>query len=270
MTLVICCVSFLPAGWAESTAQAADDFVVHNGDRERKRIAITMDDCYRISNVKRTLMICQEYQVPVTFFIVGSSVKEADRSVWYEALSLGCEIGNHTYGHVSLAKASPDLIRSQINDTQDALDRVLGFHYPMRYFRPPYGKIKRPTGETILPLLQEAGFEKVVLWDVSNIHFREAYARVRNGSILLFHANIMDVRCISQLIPKLLEDGYEIVTVSQLFDRPPILEPSQLPATATDLMTTPPAQADSRPSASTEEETKAGTREMQPIPTPGK
>ena len=44
-----------------------------------------------------------------------------------------------------------------------------------------------------------------------------------NGSILLFHARKDDYACLEELIPMLLEAGYEPVTVSGLFgyDPPP-------------------------------------------------
>ena len=43
---------------------------------------------------------------------------------------------------------------------------------------------------------------------------------VENGSILLYHANAKDVRCLRQLIPALLEN-YECVTVSELLHLTP-------------------------------------------------
>lgn len=271
MVLLIACVSVgLFTGWPAYASQADDDFIVHNGDRTRKRVAITMDDCYRLGNVTRTLDICEQYQVPVTFFVVGSAIKPEHQSIWHRALSLGCEIGNHTYSHVSVAKASPTQVRAQIRETQDRLDSVLGFSYPMRYFRPPYGKIKRANGDPIRPILEEEGFEKVILWDVSNIHFKDAYPRVRNGSILLFHANIMDVKCIEQLVPKLLEDGYEMVTVSELFDRPPLFDPSMLPATTTNLPAWVPVKDTQTPSDLADKPTMQTIPAAEPIPTPKK
>lgn len=37
---------------------------------------------------------------------------------------------------------------------------------------------------------------------------------VQNGSILLYHGRAKDIRCLEKLIPWLLEQGYECVTVS--------------------------------------------------------
>ncbi len=53
---------------------------------------------------------------------------------------------------------------------------------------------------------------------------------MKNGSILLFHTQAKDIRCLEELIPRLLEDGYELVTVSEMLDMPPV-------ATSTDMYT---------------------------------
>ncbi len=58
---------------------------------------------------------------------------------------------------------------------------------------------------------------------------REAATIVKfSGSILLFHGRQKDIRCLEQLIPWLLAEGYECVTVSTLLGLEPV-------ATSTDL-----------------------------------
>ena len=63
--------------------------------------------------------------------------------------------------------------------------------------------------------IEEAGYLHAVRWDVSQTDPDQAMKDVENGSILLYHANPKDVRCLRQLIPALLEN-YECVTVSEL------------------------------------------------------
>ncbi len=62
----------------------------------------------------------------------------------------------------------------------------------------------------------EVGYLAVVRWDVAETDAEEAFAQVENGSILLYHARQKDVDCLEELIPALLEAGYECVTVSEL------------------------------------------------------
>jgi len=45
----------------------------------------------------------------------------------------------------------------------------------------------------------------------------KAMKSVRNGSILLFHTKQKDTEFLEQMIPELLEKGFEPVTLSELF-----------------------------------------------------
>ena len=49
-----------------------------------------------------------------------------------------------------------------------------------------------------------------------------AFDATENGSILLFHTNYEDLECLKVLIPMLLEEGYELVTVSELLGMVPL------------------------------------------------
>ncbi len=213
---------------ATSAFAVEKGFIVYNGDREQNRIAVTVDDCYDINNLKAVLEICKEYNVPVTFFVVGKALKEEDREVWQDVIDTGCEIGNHTYGHASLIKCDNRQIIYQLQRTQQQLDAVLGYHYGMQSMRPPYGNTQRDNGRSVCDAIEAAGYTHAIRWDVSQTDAAKARKAVQNGSILLYHTNWKDVQCLKELIPNLLEDGYELVTVSDLLGM-------DAPATGTDL-----------------------------------
>ena len=62
-----------------------------------------------------------------------------------------------------------------------------------------------------------------VLWDVSQTNAQKAFKDVQNGSILLYHTNPADYKCLQTLIPMLQEAGYELVTVSELLGLDPLV-----------------------------------------------
>lgn len=195
-------------------------YTVFHGDRDIPRIALTVDDCYNAAHVASILDLCEEYGVPVTFFVIGSALKMADQPVWQRAVDLGCEIGNHTWSHARLPDLSSSRIISQLVRTQEKLDRVLGWHYPMQVMRPPYGRLStdpdKKSDIRVVEAIEKAGYLHAVRWDVSQTDPDKAFRDVENGSILLYHANPKDVRCLEKLIPALLDAGYECVTVSRL------------------------------------------------------
>lgn len=224
----LCCLLFLCH--LSCAAAVEHGFLVYHGDREQNRIAVTVDDCYDLNNLRRVLDLCEKYDVPVTFFVVGTALREEDREIWQSVLDHGCEIGNHTYGHASLIKCDNRQILNQLLRTQQQLDAVLGYHYPMSVMRPPYGNTQRANGTSVCNAIAYAGYAHAVLWDVSQTNAQKARKAVQNGSILLYHTNWKDVECLETLIPALLEDGYVLCTVSELLGL-------DAPATSTDLYT---------------------------------
>lgn len=210
LAMLLCLLFVFSAAAAEGTV--GYDFTVRNASREEKRIAITVDDCYNLKHVESIFNLCQEYNIPMTFFVCGTSMMVEHRELWTDIIDFGCEIGNHTYGHKDMSEANDTSLRFQILRNQQALDTVLGYHYEMQVFRPPYGKYNR----YVTAALQEYGYAHNVLWDVDSTKYKTAYKNTQNGSILIYHANKADVNCLTKLIPMLVEDGYEFCTVSRL------------------------------------------------------
>lgn len=209
-----------------SAHATAEEFRIYNGDRDQKRVAITIDDCYGIEHVREALEISQQNDVPFTFFVLGIVIKEKDAALWQAVAASRCEIGNHTYGHYNLLDLDKRSLYNQIMKTQAALDAVLGYHYPMQVLRPPFGNLDSDVNRVI----RATGYDHAILWDVESTDPEESYAQVKNGSILLFHARAKDIACIQSILPRLLEDGYELVTVSEMIGKEPVV-PSEEPYT---------------------------------------
>lgn len=225
LALALFLIPILPAHAVEK------GYTVFHGDRSQPRVSITVDDCYDSANVQEIIELCKEYGVPVTFFVIGSALKLDDTHIWQSALDAGCEIGNHTWSHARLPDLNSRDIKSQLNRTEDKLDKVLGYHYEMQVMRPPYGRLSSDPGKMsdipVVEAIEAAGYRHAVRWDVSQTNPDKAIKDVENGSILLYHANKKDIRCLRQLIPDLISAGYECVTVSDLLNlNPTLLEAS--------------------------------------------
>lgn len=207
-----------------STALAAlpAGFVVRNGDREQKKIAITVDDCYNKEILRQIHALSVELDFPITWFVIGAQFLDEDKEVWEDIIAHGSEIGNHTWKHSRLLNYDVYNARTQVLLPQERIDQLLGYHYPLRLFRPPYGDYKNEE-KNFLNLFYEYGVEKVVLWDVSNTDPNAAFKATKNGSILLYHTNKADYDCLKVLIPMLKEAGYELVTVSELLGMDPLV-----------------------------------------------
>jgi len=197
---------------------AADAVTVWHGDRESPKIAITVDDCYDSRHILSVIELCEEHHIPVTFFPIGKALKFKDAALWQRALDAGCEIGNHSWGHTNLTRLSARDVRYQMLRTQQKLDEMLGYHYPMQVMRPLMGV----TDQKVEAAVGSVDYLAVVRWDVSETDAKKAFKDVRNGSILLYHANPRDLRCLRTLIPRLIQKGFVCVTVSELLGFDPV------------------------------------------------
>ncbi len=196
-------------------------FGIRNGPRDAKRVAVTMDDCYERDKVREAFEICKQYGVVMTFFPLGDQLKAKDAELWREIVDYGCEIGSHTMHHTKMTKMSRGGIATHLYRFQECLDEVLGYHYGVVSVRPPFGAYRTSDGriyKTMESVFRKYGYDHIVLWDVSQTDAEKAKKDVRNGSILLYHARAKDVKCLKTLIPWLVEQGYELVTVRELLE----------------------------------------------------
>ena len=203
----------------ETNGELLKDFALRHGSRDSARIAVTMDDVYETEWVWKSVALCRQYGIRMTFFPIGICLKEEDRADWLDLLAAGCEIGSHSVNHYAFRDIAPNTGLGRLGRFQEILDRVLGVHYPTRWFRPPFGNVtnKNKGSPNMRIPIDRFGYGHILLWDVSETNPDKAIGKVRNGSILLYHARQKDYECLVKLIPALLEAGFEPVTVSELF-----------------------------------------------------
>lgn len=150
-----------------------------------------------------------------TFFLLGIQVEQFPEAVQKMA-EIGCELGNHTTNHRNLTKITPEEIQGELGGTNQAVEQIVG--QGTTIIRPPYGAIDNSVKEVL--------DTPYVLWDVDTLDWKykdAAYVRdyvlsqAKDGQIILMH-DIYEttVKAMSEVIPQLVEQGYQLVTVSEL------------------------------------------------------
>lgn len=188
---------------------------------ESRRIALTFDDGPHPFLTDEILSILEEYNVKATFFEVGVNVINYP-DVAKRVIDAGHEIGNHTFSHRHLERMSEDAVRAEIEGCEDALEELA--EYRPHLFRPPEGAVN-----SYIQQSSDVEDYHLILWSVDTRDWevknaskiaKTVLSEIQPGDIVLMHDFIgrgsQTPQALRILLPILLEQGYEPVTVSTL------------------------------------------------------
>lgn len=183
---------------------------------DKPMVAITFDDGPGGDSEAKILDTLAENNATATFFYQGYRVSSfKDNAI--KAVSLGCEIGNHSWDHPHLSKLSDSQIKNQIDKTNRKIKEICGVTPVVA--RPPYGDYNKS-------VLKSSGMAEV-LWTYDTEDWRlrngkKVFEALKqkddlDGTIILMHS-IYDetAEATSLIVPWLKEQGYQMVTVSEL------------------------------------------------------
>lgn len=194
-----------------------------------KLIALTFDDGPRSSTTNRVLDLLERSGGVATFFLVGYNIPD-NAEVIKRAAAMGCSIGNHTKDHKILTKCSADTIKAQVNGVNSLL-HDMGIEPTL--FRAPGGAFKGIKDQIGMPLIQWSIDTEDWKYKDASHKGRSAeerttdlnriadmvFSQAKGGSIVLMHdiydftADLCEI-----VIPGLVERGFKLVTVDQLFE----------------------------------------------------
>jgi len=186
-----------------------------NIDKSKPMVAITFDD----GPGKRTmelLEVLEEYDAHATFFMQGYNAARYPDEI-KKMIAIGCELGNHTQDHKNLTELDTNGIQQQIGDANAAIKKADGKH-TATVMRPPYGAVNSTVKATVgMP---------VILWSIDTYDWSHRDVQktidaimkdVQDGDIILMHDIHSETIDASKIvIPKLISEGYQLVTVSEL------------------------------------------------------
>ena len=186
-------------------------------DPSKPMIALTFDDGPGVYTMQ-FLDLFEQYGIRATFCSIGNLVNTQGEAL-ARATDIGCEVIGHSWDHKNLAKMSEDDVRRQLLDTSNTIKAVTGAAVPM--FRPPYGA----TSDTLKSVAEELGFA-IINWNVdpedwdikdANSIYNAVMQQVEDKSIVISH-DIYEstLEAYTRLIPELILQGYQIVTVTEL------------------------------------------------------
>ncbi len=185
---------------------------------EEKQIALTFDCAWGADKTLEILAVLEKYDIDATFFMVSFWAEKYPDMVT-EIVDGGCEVGNHSSTHPHFAAMSLEEATTEITSSTEIIESIAGVQ--INVFRAPFGEYTND----MINVCDSLG-QKVIQWDVDTLDWKGISAseissriitKVSSGSIILMHNNSDNVvAAIEEAIPKLISEGYEFVTVSEL------------------------------------------------------
>lgn len=183
-------------------------------DPSKPMIALTFDDGPG-SRTGELLDQLEKYNSRATFFMLGQNAQNNGDLIKRMAKQ-GCELSNHSMTHANLSTMDAAGILSEVDGTNKIINGFVA--NGSTTLRPPYGAISDTLKETVkMPF---------IMWTIDTLDWQTKNAKatvdsvlnnVKDGDIVLMHdIHSTTIDAALELIPKLVEKGYQLVTVSEL------------------------------------------------------
>ncbi len=189
--------------------------------QETKLIALTFDDGPNTTTTNDVLDVLEEYDAKASFFLIGNNINEESAKSVKRAYDMGCEINNHSKSHPNMGGMSAEEIKTEVSFVDEKVYEITG-EYP-KFFRPPFIDTSQTMYENIdVPFI--CGIDCQDYMENVTAQERADYILngARDGVIVLLHdaaGNDQTVDALKIAMPELIGQGYEFVTLTELFKR---------------------------------------------------
>lgn len=199
--------------------------MLYKGNANKKVIALTFDDGPDHRFTPPVLDVLKKYDVKATFFLLGTRVQKYPDMV-KRIDKEGHVIGNHTYWHPELTKTSAQNMAWEIEKNEKEMKGIT--NNVSNLFRAPYGAMN----DDLVKKLGDMDYRGVG-WSVDSEDWKSLSSKeirqnilthVHPGAVILMHSAghwSQDLsgtaEALDELIPYLQKQGYEFVTVPELW-----------------------------------------------------
>lgn len=184
--------------------------------KKTKYIAFTFDDGPG-EYTDKLINALDKYHGKATFFVLGNRVNSYKKQLIH-AYDLGMEIGSHTWAHKNLKLLRAREVKSEIDKTRTAIKKIIGTEPTV--LRPPYGNYNKIVSKYAgVPMIYWSVDTQD--WKYRNVKYVSKYIikHAKDGEIVLLHdIHSTSVNGFIKALPSLRKKGYELVTVSELYE----------------------------------------------------
>lgn len=195
---------------------------VNSGTGAGNSVALTFDDGPG-QQTWDVLALLKRYRMHATFFVIGQNIANNPGAL-AAIVADGHVVGDHTWSHASLPSLNAAGLKTEIGDTQAAIQKETGHN--LTIMRPPFGDFTEKTNEWVrsrgmMPILWTIDSNDWALHDsrtiANNILNSPA---LKPGAIILLHDGTMNRQVTVNALPMILDGlvarGLRSVTVPEL------------------------------------------------------
>ena len=193
-----------------------DEEYIRTIDPYAPMVALTFDDGPHELYSQQILDVLEQYHAVATFFEVGYNARLYP-DILVRMAELGCEIASHSNAHHDLTTLSRDAMLTDLAKLDDIIYDATGIMPTL--VRPPYGAVNS--------MVKYESGRAMILWtvDTRDWLYRDAQVLIDyfmnygnlDGEIVLMHSiHASTAEAMVTVVPWLIEQGYQLVTVSEL------------------------------------------------------
>lgn len=219
-------LSFQEDGQKPLANSSIEELATYNAfyakDTEEKILYLTFDAGYENGNTTPILDALKKHNVPATFFVVGTYIKDNPELI-KRMITDGHIVGNHTYHHYNMSKISSlDTFTEELQSVESAYKEITGENMSKLY-RPPQGIYSTAN----LQMAKDLGY-KTFFWSLAYVDwyqdnqptheeaFDKLLSRVHPGSIVLLHStSSTNAEILDELLTKWKDMGYTFGTLNE-------------------------------------------------------
>lgn len=183
----------------------------------KKSVAFTFDDSPNENKTNKILSYLKDNHFHATFFVLGNKMS-SNKDLLINIKNNGNEIGSHSYDHKNMNKMNDEEFIEDFDKVNNIYKSI--FNENIKYIRPPYGLIK----DKYLRLIDAS----YIMWSMDTLDWKKRNSdyivnyvidNVKDGDIILFHDSYSStVKAVEELLPILYSMGYQVMSVSELFE----------------------------------------------------
>lgn len=226
----------------DSVAKLTPEFFKNLGDINygyksiaKGHFVLTFDDGPNPKVTPKILDTLKEHNIKgAVFFVTGANAQRYPDLV-KRIVAEGHVLGDHTWSHPDLRDLSQTKALSELTRTDAAVDKALGYDYPLKLVRPPYGA----TNSSVLKTIHDKYGGKSVVWQVDSEDWRvqsdirqgkpttsltnrvvsgvKAMDKQGRGGVILMHDIHSNTgKDLDKVLDTLESKGYEIISITDV------------------------------------------------------